>query len=172
MADAVELIPLWEDPRRRDLEFIFGVALVGVVFGVAFSLVRRLGGARYHSLLAARLFLALTALGGLRAAVLHLLPGVRDPLWLFHFWVFLLVCCAAGCLVAREHDRRCLVCYRRMRMPAPMGVWSSYLFDQPTTEYMCPEGHGALFVAETENADDYWIDLDESWQEFFAHSEA
>jgi hypothetical protein len=172
MADAVELVPLWEDPRKRDLEFIFGVALAGVVFGLAFSLARRMGGMLYHSLLAARLFLVLAALGGYRAAVLHLLPGIRDPLWLFHFWVFLLLCCATGCLVARDHDRRCLVCFRRMRMPAPIGLWSSCIFDQPTTEYMCPLGHGALCVAETENAEDYWIDLDESWRELFAHSEA
>jgi hypothetical protein len=49
-------------------------------------------------------------------------------------------------------------------------VWSSPILDQPGTEYVCPDGHGMLYIAETRNDTDYWTGLDETWQDLFVHT--
>ncbi len=169
VAPNITLAPLWIDPRRNDLLTALTIALTGALGGLAFLLFKGLGGARYQLLLGARLFILLLALSGLRMGFFRLIPGSYGPVSFFQFWIFLLVCCAAAFLVVRDHRDRCLVCLRRMLMPAPIGTWSSALLDQPATEYVCPAGHGTLYVGETSNAPVHWTVLDESWQDLFVH---
>jgi hypothetical protein len=169
VAPSLLVTPLWIDMRKSDSVVALAISLSGVLCGLAFVILKGLGGARYRFLLAARLFITLVAISGLRLALARILPGMYGPVSFFEFWIFLLVCCAGAVLVVRDHLGRCLVCFRRMLMPAPIGTWSSALLDQPATEYVCPAGHGTLYVAETGNAPTHWTVLDESWQDLFVH---
>ena len=66
-----------------------------------------------------------------------------------------------------DQRRRCPVCLGRLEMPVTMGSWAS-VFDPPTTELLCAEGHGSLSVLEAEaDAADRWIALDSSWRSLF-----
>ena len=168
MANSLEVLPVADDPRKQDAWFAATVGAIGAVAGLVFLMIRNLGGFVYRMLLGARLFLLLFALSAMWVALAHLVPGPRGPYAFFQLWFFLLICIAASCLLVRDHGARCLVCLRRLRLPTPIGIWSSPILDQPGTEYICPDGHGTLYIAETRNAPDYWIELDESWQDLFA----
>jgi hypothetical protein len=66
-----------------------------------------------------------------------------------------------------DQRRRCPVCLSRLEMPVTLGSWAS-VFDPPTTELLCPDGHGSLSVLEAEaEAADRWIALDSSWRSLF-----
>jgi hypothetical protein len=162
MANSLELFPVADDPRIQDALFAASLGSIGGVFGMLFLMIRGLGGFLYRTMLAARLFILLSALSAMWVAAVHFLPGPRGP------YSFLVLCFAASCLIVRDHGARCLVCFRPLRLPTPMGIWSSPILDQPGTEYVCPDGHGTLYIAETRNAPDQWSEMDESWQDLFA----
>ena|SRR5947209_7473813 len=175
IADGLEAQPILQDPRPQALAFGAGVAFAGALLGIAFLAWKRLGGGRYWLFLGARIGAVLLGFGFLRMWALSLGtghgPGRYSAFSLFSVWIFPLLCFAAMCLLIIDHRARCLMCFARLRMPAPIGVWSSQILDQPVTEYMCPAGHGALVVAGTGNAPDHWMVLDETWQDLFAHTE-
>lgn len=50
----------------------------------------------------------------------------------------------------RDHRFRCRVCLRRLRMPVSNGSYAALLLNRPGTEYICPFGHGKLYVLDTE----------------------
>jgi len=63
------------------------------------------------------------------------------------------------------------------RLPAPparpftTGTWSSSLLDRPTTEYLCPAGHGSLSVSDMDVSGAHsaeWTDMDDAWRDLFA----
>ncbi len=86
-------------------------------------------------------------------------------------WVFALPCAAVFRLAWLDQRSRCRACLRRLRMPVSLGAWSSPLIDRPATEYLCPAGHGALWVAESgvvAPQPDQWTALDSSWRDLFA----
>ena len=174
IAEGLKTEPLIEDARSRELAFGGIVGLTGALLGMAFVLIRRLGGVRYSALLGARLAAVLLGLALLRIAITAVIAP-RGPAFsttsLFSVWIFLLICFAAMWLLIVDHRGRCLQCFAQLRMPAPIGVWSSSIFDQPSTEYVCPAGHGALVIAGTGNASDHWTVLDESWRDLFVHTE-
>ena len=170
MADSLQVLPVFEDPRKQEGIFSLSLGAAGAVLGSIFLMIRGLGGVNYRLLLAARLFIVQASLAAMWVAFARLVPGLRGPFSLLQLWIFLLVCIAAACLIVRDHGARCLVCFRRLRLPAPIGIWSSPILDQPGTEYACPAGHGMLYIAETRNDSDYWTVLDETWQDLFAHT--
>jgi hypothetical protein len=171
MANALELVPVSDDIRKQDAFFAASMGSIGAVFGLLYMMIRRRGGFLYRMLLAGRLFILLAALSAMWVAAGHLTPGPRAPYSFLTLWFFLLICFAASCLVVRDHGARCLVCFRSLRLPTPIGIWSSPILDQPGTEYVCPQGHGTLYIAETRNAPDHWSEMDESWQDLFAGTE-
>jgi MacB-like periplasmic core domain len=166
----IEAQPLVRDPRMPELLFGAIAALACALLGIGFIAIKRMGGPRYCLLLGARVATVLGGLGLLRMVELRL-TGPYTAYTLFHVWIYLLICFAATCLLIIDHRGRCLVCLAKLRMPAPIGVWSSQILDQPVTEYVCPAGHGALVVAGTGDAPDHWTVLDETWQDLFAHTE-
>lgn len=170
MAKSLEILPIFDDPRKQEASFAFTIGIIGAALGLLFLMIRGMGGAFYRLLLGARLFVLLLGLSAMWVALVRSTPGMRGPFSFFQLWIFLLVCSAASFLIVRDHGARCLVCFRRLRLPAPIGVWSSPILDQPGTEYVCPDGHGMLYIAETRNDTDYWTGLDETWQDLFVHT--
>ena len=170
MADSLQVLPVFEDPRRQEGIFALSLGAIGAVLGSIFLMLRGLGGIKYRLLLATRMFIVMSSLAAMWVALARMVPSLRGPFSLLQLWIFLLVCIAAACLIVRDHGARCLVCFRRLRLPAPIGIWSSPILDQPGTEYVCPAGHGMLYIAETRNDTDYWTVLDETWQDLFLHT--
>jgi hypothetical protein len=173
ISEAFGLSPLLIDTRWSNLIFSLEISGIGALLAMAFLMIKRVGRWRYWLILGARVFLTILALSLLRLS----LPGATTNVLaqlsysIFALWVFLLVCCAAVCLLTIDHRGRCPVCLRRLRRPVSIGSWASQILDQPATEYLCPAGHGTMYIAETGNAPDHWTKLDETWQEFFVHSE-
>lgn len=170
VSEAIEARPLVKDSRWPEMLFGAIAALACALVGIAFLAIKRLGGPRHALLLGARVAIVLFGLGFLRLAELAL-TRPYNAYSLFHVWIYLLICFAATCLLVIDHRGRCQVCLAKLRMPAPIGVYSSQILDQPVTEYVCPAGHGALVIAGTGNAPDHWTVLDETWQDLFAHTE-
>jgi hypothetical protein len=167
----LRLQPMLVDYRLGDLLFALEIASLGAVLGMGFLILRGMGRRpRYWLMLGARIVLVVFGLAMLRLSFSHPRSAAALSWEIFSFWTFLLLCCAAIFLLVIDHRERCLVCLSKLRKPVPIGSWSSQILDQPATEYLCPEGHGTLYVAETGNAPDYWTVLDDSWRDLFAHT--
>ena len=168
---ALRLQPLLVDYRFGDLLFAFEIAAAGALLGMGFLILKGLGRRpRYWLMLGGRIMLVVFGLAMLRLSISHPRAAAAMSWEIFAFWTFLLLCSAAIFLLVIDHRERCLVCLSKLRKPVPIGSWSSQILDQPATEYLCPEGHGTLYVAETGNAPDYWTVLDDSWRDLFAHT--
>lgn len=81
-------------------------------------------------------------------------------------WICLLVCCGAVGWSLVDQRSRCRVCLRRLRMPVTRGSWASVIIDRPGTEYICPFGHGRLYVPELEPAS--WTSYTDPLKELLA----
>jgi hypothetical protein len=103
-------------------------------------------------------------------------PGVQQFLvdlagWAMpiQFWAFLLASWGLTAWSLRDQQQRCRTCCERLRMPVESGLWSSLVLDRPRTEYICPYGHGTLYVPGTKLLDldavnwtpnrDFWNEL-------------
>ena len=85
-------------------------------------------------------------------------------------WVFTVISLGALFLSFLDQRRRCPVCLHRLTLPVSIGSWSSALIDPVSTELVCEQGHGTLYVAETASSDrepELWTPLDASWREVF-----
>ena len=167
----LRLQPMLVDYRWQDFFFALKIAFFGAAMGIGFLVIKGQGRRpRYFLMLGARIVMVVFGLAMLRLSFSR--PRASTPLsWeIFAFWTFLLICFAAICLLVIDHRQRCLVCLSKLRKPVPIGSWGSQILDQPATEYLCPEGHGTLYVAETGNAPDYWTVLDDSWRDLFVHT--
>jgi hypothetical protein len=171
LSDALQLQPLLEDERISDLTFALEIALLAGVLGMGFLIVKRHGNLRYWLVLGGRIALTVLGLAILRISTVRPRSAIPLSSSLFTFWIFLLVCSAAVFLLIIDHRGRCLVCLSKLRKPVAIGFYGSQIFDQPTTEYVCPRGHGTLCVDEAGNAGDHWTKLDESWQDLFVHND-
>ena len=87
------------------------------------------GRLRYWGFLGGRIFLTVMALSLLRFCISVRPTGGPASDSLFVFWLFLLSCCAATCLLVIDHRQRCPVCLRILRKPVSIGLWSSQLLD-------------------------------------------
>lgn len=75
-------------------------------------------------------------------------------------------------LVIWDQRRRCRTCLHRLIMPINSGSWGNMLrFGRPTTEYICPFGHGTLHIEDLQitgathanwqpHDDDIWKELE------------
>ncbi len=85
-------------------------------------------------------------------------------------WLFLLF--AVGPLSWAIHDqqKRCRVCLRRLGTPIQIGAPGYVLLDWSGTEMVCSEGHGVLYLPDSEAnwlEGARWDNLDDSWAGLF-----
>jgi len=86
------------------------------------------------------------------------------------FWTFLPLAVAALTWSIADQQKRCRVCLRRLTMAVDVGRPGSVLLNFAGTEMVCEDGHGMLYVAESESNSlerDRWRTLDDSWAELF-----
>lgn len=171
ISDAFQLSPLLKDFRPGNFWFALEISLLAAMLSTGFLIIKGRGGWLYWSVLGTRVFIVLMSFAFLRQSLWNRNLNAAFSSSLFAIWIFLLICSAAVCLLFIDHRGRCPVCLGRLRRPVAIGSYASQFLDQPATEYLCTAGHGTLYVAETGNAPDHWTELDESWQEFFVHSD-
>jgi hypothetical protein len=85
-------------------------------------------------------------------------------------WTFLLIYVGAVWQSLLDQRRRCPVCLNRLTLPVSIGSWSSPLINPAGTELLCMQGHGTLYIPETQSSDreaEHWEPLDASWREAF-----
>jgi len=81
--------------------------------------------------------------------------------------VFLVTCVLGLWWSFADQRRRCPVCLQKLAMPVSVGSPAS-IFEPGLTELVCPNGHGALSLADDEaDRHDRWIALDSSWNDLF-----
>ena len=86
------------------------------------------------------------------------------------FWTFLPLAIAVLTWSIADQQKRCRICLRRLTMPVDVGRPGSVLLNFAGTEMVCEDGHGMLYVPESESNSlerDRWRTLDESWAELF-----
>ena len=86
------------------------------------------------------------------------------------FWTFLPLAVAILAWCIADQQKRCRVCLRRLSMPVDVGRPGSVLLNFAGTEMVCEDGHGTLYVAESEANSlerDRWQTLDDSWAGLF-----
>ena len=87
--------------------------------------------------------------------------------------IFLLWLLGVGLLylVVWDQRNRCRTCLRRLRMPVAQGSWGNPLLGgPPSTEYICPYGHGTLRVTDsilTGEEQEDWVKHGDMWEELF-----
>jgi len=89
------------------------------------------------------------------------------------FWTFLPLAIAVLTWCIADQQKRCRICLRRLSMPVDVGRPGSVLLNFAGTEMVCEDGHGTLYVAESESNSlerDRWQTLDDSWAELFRPS--
>ncbi len=82
-------------------------------------------------------------------AIQELLIGLGGWGMPIAFWLFLLTAWGVTFWSLRDQQNRCRRCCQPLRMPVHSGQWSSLVLDRPHTEYICPYGHGTLYVPGT-----------------------
>jgi hypothetical protein len=85
-------------------------------------------------------------------------------------WLFLILSVAPLSWAIHDQQRRCRVCLRRLGTPIQIGAPGHILLDWSGTELMCPEGHGVLYLPDSEAnwlERDRWNNLDDSWAGLF-----
>ena len=135
-----------------------------IMLGCAFLLLR---WRRMRLYVCARVGVGLLSAVTIGLATARPLNHISPLLSVVHFWMFTGLCAAVVYFVLRDQRSRCPVCQERLRMPVPIGCWSSLILDRPATEYVCPAGHGVLFVSEALHDPSQWTVLDESWHDLF-----
>ena len=120
----------------------------------------------------ARIAFGLLAVTTINLAAFRAINHVSWAFSILHFWVYLSLCALAVFFVQRDQRSRCPTCLKRLRMPVSIGSWSSLILDRPTTEYVCPAGHGALVVSEALHDPDHWTVFDDSWHDLFEETPA
>ncbi|MBV9940448.1 MAG: hypothetical protein JO150_18250 [Acidobacteriaceae bacterium] len=75
-----------------------------------------------------------------------------------------------------DQRRRCRTCLRKLIMPIKTGSWGNVvMLGRPTTEMICPFGHGTLYIADLQitgrqypdwqpHDDNIWKELESYYQ--------
>lgn len=176
----VEVVPLGVMVRQPIyMAFVAPLAGLLIVLGVsAWRCVRgRLPASfRFWALASAETTLAFSAPAAVFAALadrsrdLGLVGGRANVGDWIALWAYLVACGIVVLPVSRDLRTRCPVCFARLRMPVELGTRSSTILELPGTEYMCPSGHGALYVpcdSPSGAEPPRWVAMDESWRELF-----
>lgn len=93
----------------------------------------------------------------------------QDLRWTLIILVLWLLGVGLAYAIVLDQKNRCRICLRRLRMPVEKGSWSGFLLNGwPSTEYICPYGHGTLKVTEPvlgEEPQADWIAHGDIWEE-------
>lgn len=134
---------------------------------------RRLMAARYWGFFAVKIAFPAAAWSALCAQIVAFNALSRNPVLGLSLIVsaFYLLGLAGILRWAYVDQRlRCPVCLRRLAMPCTLGSWSSWLLEPASTEFLCEQGHGSLYVSETHSSgteSEKWENLDDSWRDLF-----
>ena len=133
---------------------------------------------RWWSFFVTKTVLLLTGTGLVAWTVVHRLSiaiyGSIHPMTnAVGLWVFLIFSLAPLSWAIRDQQRRCRVCLRRLGTPIAIGAPGHVLLDWSGTEMVCSEGHGVLYLPDSqanwlERA--RWDNLDASWADLFRDS--
>jgi hypothetical protein len=172
---------------RRTLASYFLFLMLAIASAVAIVYARRQGAGmgsapmslqqrgRWWAFLVAKSALLLTAACLLAWVSIHSLTvslvGTAYPMadgvaW----WLFLALSIAPLSWSVRDQQKRCRVCLRRLGIPIRIGAPGSILFDGSGTEMVCAQGHGVLYLPDSEGKwleGDRWSNLDDSWAGLF-----
>lgn len=141
---------------------------------------------RYWLYLVAKLTAVLAFGFALQTALIHFYPRPRihSPAALSQYYLvfmFLVIgvwLVGAGLIFLAVWDqrRRCRACLRRLIMPLKTGSWGHIvLLGRPTTEMICPFGHGTLYIEELRMSGQYrdWHAHDgDIWKELESYHQA
>ena len=172
-------VALWDAQRSNTLFMYTAPIAFALLIAVIFVTLGRLSlgsrGWRYWQFLALKTSAVLLTVPLLwievGAAIRSHLPGAASVLLggLLFTLAFIVAFAWALWWSFADQRRRCPVCLQRLAMPVRIGSWAS-MFEPPTTELLCEEGHGSLCMPETEGGEpDRWTALDASWRELFEH---
>ena len=172
IARAVALGWRFDDLRLRPLRSQVSavsivLAVAGAMLGIAYVCMRLRKMTVY---VWARIAFGILAVTAINLAAFRVINHVSWFFSILQFWVYLGLCAGAVFFVQRDQRSRCPTCLQRLRMPVSIGSWSSLILDRPTTEYVCPAGHGALVVSEALHDPDHWTVFDDSWHDLFVES--
>lgn len=129
---------------------------------------------QYFGFLGVKVFFLSSLLLGLWVAAMPLYPlPVGDPMldMIAETTVALAIMILARWSAQWTKDDqkiRCPICLQHLRMPIASGHLGSVLFDRPTDEFICPEGHGLLALQSPQLADEgeaRWRKTDGMWEE-------
>jgi len=85
-------------------------------------------------------------------------------------WLFLVLSVAPLSWAIYDQQRRCRVCLQRLGTPIQIGAPGYVLLDWSGTEMVCPQGHGVLYLPDSQAnwlERDRWDNLDDSWADLF-----
>lgn len=88
-------------------------------------------------------------------------------------WIFLVLALAPLSWAIHDQQRRCRVCLRCLGTPIAIGAPGHVLLDWSGTEMVCSEGHGVLYLPDSQAnwlERVRWDNLDASWADLFRHS--
>jgi len=105
-----------------------------------------------------------------RAGSVYLFGSIHPMTDGLALWVFLVLSLAPLSWAIRDQQRRCRVCLQLLGTPVPIGAPGHVLLDWSGTEMVCPEGHGVLYLPDTQAnwlERDRWDNLDDSWAGLF-----
>lgn len=124
-------------------------------------------GAKSALVLLAACLLAWTSIRALAVSLVGSVYPMADGVAL---WLFLILAIAPLSWSVRDQQKRCRVCLRRLGIPIRIGAPGSILFNSSGTEMVCAQGHGVLYLPDSEAKwleGDRWNNLDDSWAELF-----
>lgn len=115
----------------------------------------------------------LVAWTAVRWASVYLVGSIHPMTNAIALWVFLVTAVAPLSWAIYDQQRRCRVCLQRLGTPIQIGVPGYVLLDWSGTEMVCPEGHGVLYLPDSQAnwlERDRWDNLDDSWADLFRES--
>ncbi len=120
------------------------------------------------SLMLAAMFLAASALADFLS--MYLTGSMYPMADELAVWLFLILSIVGLSWAIHDQQKRCRVCLRRLGMAVEIGRPGCVLLNWAGTELVCPEGHGVLYLPESQAnwlERDRWNNFDESWEGLF-----
>ena len=140
--------------------------------GISLSLMRRCRWWAFFFLKSALLLIGacLLAWMSIHCVASHLVGPVYPMADGMALWLFMILSIAPLSWSIHDQQNRCRVCLRLLGIPIRIGAPGNILFNWPGTEMVCSEGHGVLYLPDSEVKwleGDRWNNLDDSWADLF-----
>ncbi len=115
-------------------------------------------------------FTGLLAWTSLRFLSIYVFGSVQPMTNGVALWLFLILSIAPLSWAIHDQQKRCRVCLQRLGTPIQIGAPGHVLLDWSGTEMICPQGHGVLYLPDSQTnwlERDRWDNLDDSWAGLF-----